>query len=571
MFLFAIWLANFGIGGRLWAEVKLPAIFGDHMVLQRDGSAPVWGWAAPGEAVTVAAGQERVTATAGQDGKWAVKLTRLAASEKPIEIVISGKNTITLHDVLVGDVWVCSGQSNMELGSGFILPKDEVAGANHPQIRLFTVPKWVAPVPESDIAPAPEAAPLLGHWQICTPETLTKNGEWAGFSAVAYLFGRDIHDFTHQPVGLIESCWGGTRIHSWTSLATLQTMPQKVSASRGAANFRDHYDEIKATYENVTLPQWNATLAKWNEDNKAALDAFAAAQKQWGQLAHEAAAQKQPAPPKPRGPKPPRAPVDPIHNNQTSCALFNGMIAPLIPFGIKGVIWYQGEANTLEPAVYRAEIPALITDWRKHWGQGDFPFLLVQLPNFNARRPDPADSSWAATREAQDQALTLPNTGLAVTVDVGEAGNIHPPDKFDVSQRLASAAQHVAYGQPGDAGLSPRYKSCKIEGNKVRITFDHAGSGLAIGAAPAHFWTCERRAPAPAASELQGFAIAGADHKFVWAHATIDGDTVVVQSENVPNPVAVRYAWADNPECNLYSKEGLPASPFRTDDFAMGK
>jgi sialate O-acetylesterase len=347
LFVFAIWLTDFGMGGRAWAEVKLPAIFGDHMVLQRDAGVPVWGWAAPGEAVTVVAGQERATATAGQDGKWAVKLTRLAASDKPIEIVISGRNTITLHDVLVGDVWVCSGQSNMELGSGFILPKDEVAKANHPQIRLFTVPKWVAPVPESDIAPAPESTPMLGKWQVCTPETLSKNGEWAGFSAVAYLFGRDIHDFTHQPVGLIESCWGGTRIHSWISLATLQTMPQKVSASKGAANFRDHYDEIKTTYENVTLPQWNATLAKWNEDNKAALDAFAEAQKEWGKQTHEAAAQKQPAPPKPRGPKPPRAPVDPIHNNQTSCALFNGMIAPLVPFGIKGVIWYQGEANAL--------------------------------------------------------------------------------------------------------------------------------------------------------------------------------------------------------------------------------
>jgi sialate O-acetylesterase len=555
----------------LQAEVRLPAIFGDHMVLQREMNTPVWGWAAPGETVTVTAGHEHKTATAGADGKWSVKLASLTASEKPIEIVIAGKNTITLHDVLVGDVWVCSGQSNMELGSGAIVPREEIAKAENPQIRFFNVPKWVAPQPESDIAPAPDAAPMLGKWEVCTPETVAKNGEWFGFSAVAYLFGRDLHDFTHQPVGLIETCWGGTRIHSWISLETLSTMKEKVSASRGAATFRDHYDEIKHTYETVTLPQYQATLAQWKQDNKAALDAFAEEQKKWGQLAHEAAAQKQPAPPKPRPPKPPREPVDPIHNNQTSCALYNGMIAPLIPFGIKGAIWYQGEANSLEPIPYRAEVPALINDWRKHWGQGDFAFLLVQLPNFQARKPDPSESSWAMTREAQGRALALPNTGLAITIDVGEAGNIHPPDKFDVSQRLALAARHVAYGQQADTGMSPIYKSCKIEGNKVRITFDHAAGGLTIGAAPEHYWIGEKHVPVPAASELQGFAIAGADHKFVWATASIEGDTVVVKSDAVPNPVAVRYAWADNPACNLYSKEGLPVSPFRTDDFPLGK
>ena len=359
------------------------------------------------------------------------------------------------------------------------------------------------------------------------------------------MFGRDIHDFTHQPVGLIESCWGGTRIHSWISLETLATMPEKVSATRGAVNFRDHYDEIKHTYETVTLPQWKATLEKWNQDNKAALDAFAAEQKQWGQLAREAAAQKMPAPPKPRGPKPPREPVDPIHNNQTSCALFNGMIASIIPYGIKGAIWYQGESNALEPIPYRAEVPALINDWRKHWGQGDFSFLLVQLPNFMASKPEPGESSWAATREAQDKALALPNTGVAVTIDVGEAGNIHPSDKADVSHRLALAARQVAYGQKEDTGLSPLYKSFKIEGNKVRITFDHAGVGLAIGTPPrSYFWISRKETRwRPRPLELQGFAVAGADHKFVWATAPPSMATPS-SSKTTPSPTPSRFVTA---------------------------
>ncbi len=557
--------------GPLFADVKLPAIIGDHMVLQRDISVPIWGWADAGESITVTAGKEHATVAAGPDGKWTVKLSTMAASGKPIDVTIAGKNSITIHDVLVGDVWVCSGQSNMELGSGAILSKDEIAHSNHPQIRLFTVPKWVAPAPANDIAPVPATAPMLGHWQVCTPETVSTDGEWAGFSAVAFLFGREIHDFTHQPVGLIETCWGGTRIHSWISLATLETMPQKVSATKAAANFRDHYAEIKQTYETVTLPQWKATLEKWTEDNKTALEAYANDQKQWQQLAKEAAAQRKPAPPKPKGPAHPREPVDPIHNNQTSCALFNGMVAPIVPYGIKGAIWYQGEANALEPIPYRVEVPALINDWRKHWSQGDFPFLLVQLPNFEQRKPEPGESPWAATREAQGNALTLPNTGVAVTIDLGEAGNIHPPDKFDVSHRLALAAQHIAYGQTGDAGLSPRYKTYKVEGDKVRITFDHTGGGLIIGTAPERFWLGEKHAPEPPASALQGFALAGADHKFVWASATIDGNTVVVKNDAVSNPVAVRYGWADNPACNLYTKEGLPVSPFRTDDFPFGK
>jgi sialate O-acetylesterase len=553
-------------------DVKLPAIFGDHMVLQRDAGVPFWGSADPGETVTVTAGGDKATATAGKDGTWSLKLEKLAGSATSIDVTVAGKNTITYHDVLVGDVWVCGGQSNMEFGIRAFMPPDEFAKAGDPQIRLFSVPKCIAPTEQKDIGPAPATAPLLGTWQVCTPETLTKTGEWSGFSATGFYFGREIRAFTHQPVGLIESCWGGTRIHSWTSLAMLQTMPEKVSAAKSAANFRDHYDEIKTTYEKVTKPAWDAELAKWTADNKPALDAYDVAFKKWREDAKAAAEAKQPAPPRPQQIKPPKEPHDPLTDNQASCALYDGMIAPLIPFAIKGVIWYQGEANSAEPGVYKVELPALIKDWRQHWAEGDFPFLVVQLPNFMQRKPQPGESWWADMREIQRDASKLPNVGTAVTIDIGDPGNIHPADKEDVGHRLGLVAQHVAYGSTG-VYTGPTYKASSVEGNKMRITFDNIGSGLAIGVAPEHFYKVQRppqTPPAPAA-ELQGFAIAGADQKFVWAKAVIDGDAVVVSSDTVPTPVAVRYAWADNPACNLYNKEGLPAAPFRTDTFPWGK
>ena len=555
------------------ADVKMPAIFGDHMVLQRDGSVPFWGTANPGETVTVSAGTDKGTATADKDGQWSVKLQKLATSTTPIDVTVAGKNTLTFHDVLVGDVWLCSGQSNMEFGIHSFLPPDELAKAGDPQIRIFSVPKWVAPKPETDLAPAPANCPLLGTWQVATPDTLVKCGEWSGFSAVAYFYGSELHNLTHQPVGLIASSWGGTRIHSWTSLDMLQTMPEKVSAAKSAANFRDHYDEIKNTYETVTAPQWQATLAKWQADNKAALDAYPAQMSQWKEAAKAAAAQHQSAPPRPPAPKQPREPRDPITDNQASAALYNGMIAPLIPFAIDGVIWYQGEANSNEPGVYRSELPALIRDWRNHWNQGDFPFLVVQLPNFMQRRPDPSESTWAQMREIQYKVQAqLPKVGTAVTIDIGDPGVIHPSDKLDVGHRLALVAQHVAYGGTG-VWTGPTFKSCAIQGNQIRITFDNIGSGLTTGIAPQHFYECQRppQTPPAPATDLEGFAIAGTDGKFVWAKAKIDGDAVVVSSDTVPNPVAVRYAWADNPACNLYNKEGLPASPFRTDNFAFGK
>jgi sialate O-acetylesterase len=313
-------------------------------------------------------------------------------------------------------------------------------------------------------------------------------------------------------------------------------------------------------------------VEKWQQDNKAVLDKYNADLKQWEEQIKEARAQKKPGPPKPRAPIPPKEPRDPIHNNQTSAALFNGMIAPLIPYAIKGAVWYQGESNADNPPFYKIALPALISDWRTQWGQGNFPFLIVQLPNFGATKPEPGESYWAGTREAQANALTLPQTGLAVTIDVAAGGNLHPPDKWDVGHRLALAAQRVAYGQQGVVSSGPVYKSFKVEGNKIRIAFDNFGGGLVIANPPDHFYTTQRQtAPTTVPTELRGFAVAGADHKFAWAKAAIDGNNIVVWSDNVPNPAAVRYAWADNPVCNLYSKEGLPAVPFRTDDLPPGK
>lgn len=452
------------------------------------------------------------------------------------------------------------------------MPREEIAKSDHPGIRLFTVPKWVSPAPADEIAPAPQNAPMLGKWHVCTPDTVAKNGEWSGFSAVAFLFGREIQQFTGSPVGLISTNWGGTRIHSWISLKTLETMPQKVSAARKAAEFRDHYADIKSNWETKVWPEYQATLAKWKEENQDAIAAHAQAEKEWRELSRLATAEKRPAPPRPKAPQQPREPRNPLTDNQTSCALFNGMINPIVPYGIKGAIWYQGESNATEPLVYKAEMPALINDWRTQWAQGDFPFLIVQLPNFGQRQKEPQESPWAATREAQAGTLTLPSTGYAVTLDIGDAHDIHPRDKQDVAIRLGLIARKVAYGQTEGVFSGPTFKSATPEGSKIRVSFDSIGGGLTIGRAPDQFFISQKQPiPTTTATELEGFAIAGADQKFVWAKATIDGDTIVVESDAVPNPIAVRYGWADNPACNLYNKEGLPAAPFRTDSFAFGK
>lgn len=544
------------------------------MVLQRDVAIPVWGWADPGERITVTAGSETATGTAGNDGKWSVKLGRLAASDTPVEMTIAGKNQITLHDVLIGDVWVCSGQSNMEYGMGLDVPnKNETAKANLPGLRLFVVPKVVALNPAEDIGAAhPKELlgswqanwELLGSWQVCTPVSVLRAGTWMGFPAVGYYFGQNLHASTGKPVGMIASSWGGSSAQAWTSLDALQSKPQLGKYAQEAINGYKDYQGAVQRYP-ARIEEYKAVLEKWNTDNKDTVAAYNTAIAQWSAEVKANLAIGKPLPRKPAPLNTPKPPPDPA-KSLTATFLFNAMIAPLIPYAIKGVIWYQGEANVGKPE-YRLLFSTMITDWRNRWGQGDFPFLFAQLANFTGRKADPGDSPWAALREAQVQTLSIPNTGMAVCIDIGEGGDIHPKDKWDVAARLTLAARRVAYGE--DIPFSgPLYKEMKIEGATIRIEFDHAGTGLTIGVPPEHF---QPGKPRPTTNELQGFAIAGADHKFVWANATIDGDAVLVSSDAVANPVAVRYAWADNPAANLYNKAGLPASPFRTDTKPPGR
>ena len=486
-----------------WADVKLPSIFGDHMVLQQNSKLLVWGSADPGETVTVSTAGQKAAATAGPDGKWMVQLEAIQATDQPIELTVAGKNTLTLKDVLVGDVWVCSGQSNMERPLSYAHnAAAEMPQANDPQIRLFKVAPKVAFEPQPT---------CTGKWELCTPESAK------GFSAVGYFFGKEIHQTTKAPVGLIGSYWGGTQAQAWTSLDGL----------------RDH----------ETLKGFVTSFEKYNA----------------ARLKNEKVEGK-PLPAKPElTQRPPQNLHEAIQGRQYASTLNNGMIAPLIPYAIKGAIWYQGEANAGNFIQYRTLFPALITDWRKKWGQGDFPFLFVQLPNWAPG----GDGGWPGLREAQLMALSLPRTGMAVTIDIGEADNLHPRNKMEVGRRLALAAQHVAYGQDlVDSG--PIYKSMKVEGDKMRLSFNHVGGGLTIGAASSAQPGVPTASPA---SSLKGFTIAGADKQFLPAQAKIEGDSVVVWSEQVQQPVAVRYGWEGNPSVNLYNKERLPASPFRTDQW----
>jgi sialate O-acetylesterase len=465
-------------------------------------------------------------------------------------MTVKGKNTIDVKNILVGEVWGCSGQSNMEFGmSGAHDASVEIPKANYPKIRLFTVKKHVAFEPQADCE---------GEWAECTPDTVK------GFTAVGYFFGRDIHQALDLPVGLIHTSWGGTPAQAWTSIEKLKSIPELSYYADDFQKLAQNLPAAKEKFETQDLPKWEASDKKWKEtEGKVFADqmkAFNAAAQ-----AARAAGQPEPARPVPSHAEP-RRPNSPDQNPNTGSVLYNGMIAPIIPFGIRGFIWYQGESNSGKAVEYRTLFPAMISDWRERWGEGNFTFLWVQLANFMARTPGPTQTSagWPGLREAQSMTLSLPNTGQAVIIDIGMADNIHPKDKLDVGHRLALAAEKVAYGK--DIVYSgPTYDSMTVEGDKVRIKFKNVGGGLIIGSAPPIVLGATQEAPA---SELKGFSIAGADKNFVWADAKIDGDSIVVSSDKVKEPKAVRYGWANNPEVNLYNKEGLPASPFRTDTWA---
>jgi len=480
------------------AKVKLPAIFGNHMVLQRDATVPVWGWAEPGEKVTVAIAGQKVSATADESGKWQVRLQPIEAGGEPLTMTVQGTNTIALTDILIGEVWIGSGQSNMQWAvTRSVNHQKEIAAAEYPKIRLFRVASVVATQPARD---------TRGKWQACSPKTVP------GFSAVAYYFGRHVHKELGVPVGLIQSAWGGTPAESWTPRPAVEADPA-----------------LKPI-----LDRWNETLEKLPKQQ----EQFKRRMAQWKtQAAAARAAGKRP-------PRRPNGPIGPKHPHSLS-GLYNGMIAPVVPYGIRGAIWYQGESNARRANEYRALFGVMIGSWREAWGQGDFPFLFVQLANWLARG-DRTGMTWAELREAQLQTLGLPNTGMAVTIDIGNPTDIHPRNKQDVGKRLALAALANVYGK--DVVYSgPIYESMKVEGEKVRLRFKHLGGGLVAKG-----------------SELKGFTISADGKQFVPATATIDGDTVLVGAEGIAKPVAVRYGWSNNPACNLYNKANLPASPFRT-------
>jgi sialate O-acetylesterase len=616
--------------------LRLPHVFSDHAVLQRDKPLPVWGWAAPGAPVAVTLATQSRTATADADGKWKVTFDPLAVGA-PVELsATSAGATVKAVDLLIGEVWVCSGQSNMQWSTQqAINGPQEVANANFPQIRLLGVPNISSDKPLDDIA---------NSWAVCSPQTV------GGFTAVGYFFGRELHQQLNVPIGLIGTSWGGTPAESWTSREALAANPDlahfnaafdkamaeypvalaKQAAASKASNdtaaaqaLDDSSWQLPATdttaWKDMAQPQnWEKAGLKidgvvWfrrsveiaatdaGKDLTLSLGAIDDSDITWfdgtevghtdgwntprtytipaklatagthtiavrvtdtgggggfhgapedmhlGSVKLDGAWRYQVAKAIPEPPKPPMGPGNPW----LPSSLRNGMITPLIPYAIRGAIWYQGESNASRAWQYRTLFPAMITDWRTAWGAGDFPFGFVQLANFTDARAEPGDSDWAELRDAQLNTLrTLPAIGMGSAIDLGEAKDIHPKNKQDVGKRLAGWALATIHGKSLEWS-GPLYTGAKIEDGKIRVAFDHLGGGLvARGGA------------------LKRFAIAGDDKKFVWADAVIDGASVVVSSAAVPKPVAVRYAWENNPEgCNLYNQEGLPASPFRTDEW----
>ena len=546
------------IVGTARADVSLPAVVGSNMVLQRDKPLPVWGWAEVGEKVTVSVGQNAATAVTKEDGKWMVKLKAMEAGG-PHQMVVKGTNTITLENILVGEVWLCSGQSNMEWSVlAALAPQEEVAAAKYPSIRLFHVPKVPSPRPARDVQ---------ATWNVCSPETIGR------FSAVGYFYGRCLHKELGIPIGLINSSWGGTRIEPWTPPVGFAAVPAlgeflKQEANAGVEGYKAALDAFLLAVEKKMKDHLEPPRKK--EDDEDDLDDEEAdddggmvlnmpvpedpqlknAQRirKWLPGARKAALADKPLPQIsggwPRGWPP--APSDPRRSHGMSSALFNGMISPLVPFAIRGAIWYQGESNRGRGMMYHEMMKGLIYGWRKIWGTDDLPFYFVQLAPYRyGGDPVLLPEMW----EAQTATLSVPKTGMAVITDIGNVGNIHPKNKQEVGRRLSLWALAKTYGKTDLVYSGPLYKSMKVEGNRIRLHFDHVGGGL----------TTSNRNP------LSHFTIAGEDRRFVPAKADVDGDTIVVSAEGVAQPVAVRFGWHQEAEPNFVNEEQLPASPFRTD------
>lgn len=478
------------------ADVALHPLFTPGAVLQQGREIPVWGTAAAGEQVTVTLGETKAQATADAQGHWMARLAPQTAGG-PHELVVEGNNRLAVGEVLIGEVWLASGQSNMQWSvKASADPEATIAAANHPQLRLLTVPRQG----QEEIQTTAEIS-----WTPCTPESVPE------FSAVAYHFGRHLQAALKCPVGLINTSYGGTPAEAWTTREKLLQIPEL----RGLVSEGD------------------AELGRLAHAQRA----YQAARAAWDA-----------APAETRGPapQPPRAAGHPHRPS----VLYNAMIHPLVPYAIRGAIWYQGESNAGRAYQYRTLFPAMISSWREVWEQGDFPFLFVQLAPFMKKVEQPEPSAWAELREAQwmtTQRLT--QTGMAVITDVGDENDIHPKAKEPVGQRLALAARALAYGEAIEYS-GPEFHWAEALGPEMVLHFRHAGQGL--------------KAEGDA---LTGFVICGADRRFVNATARIEGAAVVVRSDEVPRPVAVRYGWANYPLGNLWNADGLPATPFRTDDF----
>ncbi len=622
------------------AEIRLPCLISNGMVLQRDIAVQIWGWAEPGEEILINFNDTDHFTVADAKGNWSVSLSPQHAGG-PYDMVLKGNNTILVTDILVGDVWICSGQSNMEISLKRVEPlyPDEIAQSENPEIRYFEVPKkYDFKTPKADLD--------WGSWQHVNPQTA------AGMSAVAYFFAKELNKKYGVPIGLINASLGGSPIEAWLSEEALKEFPAQykealrfrndsllaeIEASDNARIYKWHLEswEKDAGYTSSSAPWYSQDVddsawpvmnvpGYWTDTKLGAVNGIVWFRKEvilpesmegkpaklilgriidadsvWmnGKFIGSTSYQYPPrryaipanvlksnrnivvvrvesditrggfVPDKPykiiAGDKeieltgewkfklgaemPPLQPQTFIRYKPEG--LFNAMIAPLLNYTIKGVIWYQGESNTYNPQEYARLFPALISDWRQNWGIGDFPFLYVQLPNFMEPVDEPGESNWAAFRQVQLDALHIKNTGMAVTIDLGEWNDIHPLNKEDVGKRLALLAEKIAYGEQNIVSSGPLYLSMKKTGNRIILSFTSTGSGLMI----------------KNGQELNQFSITGSDGKFVWANAKIEGNKVIVWSSKVKRPVAARYAWADNPVgANLFNKEGLPASPFET-------
>lgn len=631
------------LSATILSQARLPKLISDGMVLQRDANVRIWGWAAENENIFIHFIDSTYYTKADPKGEWTILLSKQKAGG-PYEMQINASNSITISDIMVGEVWVCSGQSNMELPMSRVswIYETEIANSENVNIRHFAVPqKYNFNEPQKDLE--------SGEWKVSNPENVL------GFSATAYFFAKEIYDRDKIPIGLINASLGGSPAEAWMSEEALKKFPE-------------HYNEAQRFKDNILIKQIegqdNTRIRAWNSLLRQKDEGYRDLNKIWfnpelntsdwattkipgywidtelGSVSGVIWFRKKidiPSSIDGRQAKlilgrivdadsvfingmfvgttsyqyPPRRYDIPsnllkegentivvrvisnegnggfvpdksykiVAGNDTvdlkgewqyrigaemeplvpqtfvrwkPLGLYNAMINPLLGYRIKGVIWYQGESNAKRSIEYRELFPALIHDWRYNWKQGNFPFLFVQLPNFMETKSESSESNWALLREAQLKTLLLPNTAMAVTIDIGEWNDIHPLDKKDVGKRLALAAEKIAYGEANVVYSGPIYQSMRIDGDKIILTFTNIGSGLIT----------------KGGGELKYFTIAEADRQFVWANAKVENDEVIVRSDKVRNPIAVRYAWADNPEgANLYNKEGLPASPFRTDEF----